>query len=135
MTGYSGTPLAKKLGIKPGYKVLISNAPEHYWDLFESLPDDVKVLESSADNQLHFIHIFSTSQDHLKAEVERCKSLLRKDGTLWISWPKKTSKLETDVDKWVVMQLGQAAGLVDVKVAAIDEVWSGHKFVYRKKDR
>ncbi len=135
MSGYSKTPLAKKLGIKTGFKVLTINAPEYYWDLFESLPDALEVSDEMTHQEYDFIHIFATELVALQEHLNKSKPLLSKQGTLWISWPKKSAKIATDVDKWAVMEAGQAIGLVDVKVAAVNETWSGHKFVYRKKDR
>jgi hypothetical protein len=135
-TGYSGTPLAKKLGIKEGYSIQVMNTPKKYTDFFHEFPQNVVIIAS--DNQkesLDFIHVFATTKEALESSFAIAKPALKKNGSLWISWPKKTSKIQTEVDKFMVMNYGLENGLVDVKVAAIDQDWSGLKFMYRKKDR
>ena len=132
--GYSGTPLAKKLGIKPGFTVVALGAPADYSELLEPIPEGAEVateLPASA----RFVHFFTTERAVLESELPRLKASLEKDGILWVSWPKKAAKVETDLDGNVVRGLGLAAGLVDVKVCAVDATWSGLKFVYRLKDR
>ena len=130
--GYSKTPLAKKLGIKEGHKVCFINQPDNYLSLFEQLPE---IEEGKPNEEVNFIHYFSKSAAELKETLPGLKKRLKKDGTLWISWPKKAAKVQTDLDGNVVRQLGLEAGLVDVKVCAVDETWSGLKFMYRKEDR
>ena len=132
--GYSGTPLAKKLGIKPGMTVVAQGAPPDYPELLEPLPEGAEVtaeLPASAS----FVHFFTTERAVLEAELPRLKAALEKDGILWVSWPKKAAKVETDLDGNVVRGLGLDAGLVDVKVCVVDATWSGLKFVYRLTDR
>ncbi|MEQ8924230.1 MAG: DUF3052 domain-containing protein [Fulvivirga sp.] len=131
--GYSGTPLAKKLGIKEGFKVLFVNQPDHYFHLFTDLPEIEEAKKSDTD--LDFIHLFVLSLTELEKHFNTCKNQLTKNGTLWVSWPKKASKVETDLDGNIVREYGLANGLVDVKVCAVDETWSGLKFMYRIKDR
>ncbi len=131
--GYSSTPLAKKLGIKSGYRMLIKQAPEHYLDLFQDLPKDLIYDHDSKD--LDFIHLFITYKEELEPAVTDAMARLRKTGSLWISWPKGTSKISTDLNRDIIREKVLEIGLVDVKVAAIDEDWSGLKFMYRKKDR
>ncbi|WP_375324348.1 DUF3052 domain-containing protein [Flagellimonas sp. GZD32] len=134
--GYSGTPLAKKLGIKEGDALQVFNTPKSYPDFFEHFPKDVDILqEQEIPNTINFIHIFCTTKEELVHYFSIAKPNLRKDGMLWISWPKKSSKIETDLDQLFILNFGLKNGLVDTKVAAIDADWSGHKFVYRKKDR
>lgn len=133
-SGYSSTPLAKKLGIKPGFQVRAVNSPKDYKTFFESWPENVELV-ASTDDQIDFIHIFASTQTDLQIHLEQAKPHLKMDGTLWVSWPKKSSTLPSEIDKFNVMRAGLAIGLVDVKVAAIDDDWSGHKFVYRVKDR
>ena len=132
---YSKTPLAKKLGIKEGHKMLFYNQPNHYFDLFEGFPDDIEILAEANSETLDFIHLFCTTQDELIEKVSHYKKAMKKNGLLWISWPKGKSEIKTDLKRdWIrayILQLG----LVDVKVAAIDEDWSALKFVYRVKDR
>ncbi len=132
--GYSGTPLAKKLGIKPGFKILVINGPDYYYDLFEDLPDDIQKL-SEGEKDVDFIHFFVKEKSELEKRFDTLKSYLKMEGMIWVSWPKKASKVPTDVNDGVVRQNGLDHGLVDIKVCAVDEVWSGLKFVYRKEDR
>lgn len=134
-SGYSGTPLARKLGIKSGFRVLLYNQPDHYFDLFADLPDDLEFLEEIGEGDADFIHVFCTSQAEMEEVAIRYKKALKKNGLLWLSWPKGKSKIETDLKREPVREHLLAIGLVDVKVAAIDEDWSGLKFVYRVKDR
>ena len=135
--GYSGTPLARKLGLKPGMRVRLLDAPEHYWSLFgddaETL--DLILLEAGDDAPADFIHAFATDADTLGAHLETARSHLAPDGLVWVSWPKKSSGMATEIGKMDVLAAGKAAGLVDVKVAAVDETWSGHKFVIPVADR
>lgn len=134
MAGYSKTPLVKKLGIKAGDRVAFVHAPEHYLDLLGELPNAVDIL-TLADAPLNFIHAFYTESEHLLTEFPQLKAALTKDGLVWISWYKKAAKMDTDLTGDSVRQMGLDAGLVDVKVAAVDEQWSGLKFVYRLEDR
>lgn len=135
-SGYSGTPLAKKLGIKEGFLIRIFNTPKTYTDFFHEFPSNVIITTSKTQKEtVDFIHIFATSKATLNESFKQAKPLLKKNGSLWVSWPKKTSKIATEVDKFMIMKHGLDKGLVDVKVAAIDSDWSGLKFMYRKKDR
>ena len=132
-TGYSGTPLAKKLGLKEGYKVQLYHQPKNYFELFTDLPENLNILEEQG--QADFIHLFCTTLEELAKVVDQYKPNLKKDGTLWISWPKGKSKIPTDLKRDPIREHLLEIGLVDVKVAAIDQDWSGLKFVYRKVDR
>jgi hypothetical protein len=134
-TGYSGTPLARKLGIKEGFKLAFYQRPAHYFDLFSDLPDRLEIVEKTELQSIDFAHLFCTSFDELKANAAQYKDALKKNGLLWISWPKGKSGISTDLKRDLIREYGIEIGLVDVKVAAIDEDWSGLKFVYRKKDR
>ncbi len=134
-SGYSGTPLAKKLGIKPGYAVQVFNPPKPYLQFFHEFPDGVILVDPRDQAPIDFIHIFATTPSELTSYMQLAKANLKKNGLLWVSWPKKTSKIPTEIDKFDVMKCGQSNGFVDTKVAAIDEQWSGHKFMYRLKDR
>lgn len=133
--GYSGTPLVKKLGIKPGTKLFVCDEPNDYWKWITPLPADVDVLEKGKKEHLDFIHLFVLERKVFEKEFLKCKGYLKKDGTLWISWPKKASKVKTDLDETIIRVFGLNHGLVDVKVCAVDEIWSGLKFMYRLKDR
>jgi hypothetical protein len=133
MPGYSGTPLPKKLGVKPGFRVQLTNAPaEVRAELAEALAECSVVKQAAA---LDFAMVFTQSRAQLAKEFLRLARLLAPAGMLWVSWPKKSSGVVTDVDENVVRGIGLDAGLVDVKVCAVTEVWSGLKFVRRVKDR
>ena len=133
MAGYSGTPLIKKLGIKPGFNVLFVNAPAGFTNDLE-LPNDV-VARPTARTRLDFVLLFVKSQKELEQKFSLLAAKLTPAGMLWISWPKKTSRVQTDLNENVIRHIGLAKGMVDVKVCAVDEVWSGLKFVFRLKDR
>lgn len=133
--GYSKTPLIRKLGIKPGFNIHIIDAPEGYLtDTLGPLPEAV-TQHAALVAELDFIHAFTKQRVVLEAHFDDWKAHLAKTGMLWISWPKKASKVPTDLDGNIVREFGLAHGLVDVKVCAVDAVWSGLKFVYRVKDR
>jgi hypothetical protein len=131
--GYSDTPLHKKLGVKAGHRVWFAGAPEGYEDELRKSGayDHIRKLAKDLD----FAHLFTDSRATLGREMPRLRDSLKSDGTLWISWPKKSSGVATDLDENVVREIGLKVGLVDVKVCAVDEVWSGLKFVFRLKDR
>jgi hypothetical protein len=131
-TGYSGTPLAKKLGIKEGFKISLLNQPEYYFDLFTDFPADVKVVHNS---KVDFIHYFVKEGKQLQKDITKLKSRIEQNGMIWISWPKKTSKVQTDVTEDVVRIIALQNGLVDIKVCAVDEIWSALKLVIPVKDR
>jgi hypothetical protein len=134
MAGYSKRPLSEKLGIKNGQKIHIANAPAGYVKTLGNLPDNV-ILGKSRDGSCDFIQFFSREKSQLESEFPRLKENLAKSGCLWISWPKGASGVSTDLNENVVRQIGLKNGLVDVKVCAVDDVWSGLKFVFRLKDR
>jgi hypothetical protein len=134
MAGYSGTPLAKKLGIKPGGNVCVEGAPMAYEQLLAPMPDGVNV-QSEVDSSTDVVHLFSTSKVELAGALERSLQHLRPDAALWVSWPKKASKVPTDITEDVVRDLALPLGLVDIKVCAVGDVWSGLKLVLRKEHR
>ena len=125
------TPLVKKLGIKPGAVMHTVNAPLHYADLLGELPEDVKTTKSARPGA-DFIHIFVTNEADLSAALPKAQAALKKDGMIWVSWPKKASKVETDINEQTLRDILLPLNLVDIKVVAVDEVWSGLKFVWRK---
>lgn len=135
MAGYSKNPLWKKLGIKEKYNCFLFQSPENYFDLLEALPSDSEYSEKLSSSPFDFEHVFVTKLEELQNDWISWKSALKKDGTLWVSWPKGGSKIETDLNGNIVREFGLKGGLVDVKVCAVDEDWSGLKFMYRKKDR
>ncbi len=134
MPGYSGTPLAKKLGLAPGLRVGTKNAPANWGELVAPLPDGV-VLVPTGRKDLDVVHFFTTSRAELRRELERQIARLKPNGALWISWPKKASGVKTDVTEDVIREEALPRGLVDVKVCAVDDVWSGLKLVVRKELR
>ncbi|MBO6584795.1 MAG: hypothetical protein JJ953_01690 [Gracilimonas sp.] len=135
MAGYSGTPLLKKLGIKPGYAILLVNPPDYFQKLLGPLPEASRFVDINHSKPLPFIHLFCRNEKELHNLLPPLKDKLAKDGSLWVSWIKKSSKLTTDITGNEVRALGLQIGLVDVKVCAVDEDWSGLKFMYRKEDR
>ncbi|MGL1888637.1 MAG: DUF3052 domain-containing protein [Reichenbachiella sp.] len=131
----SKTSLFKKLGIKSESEILVLNTPKSYLGFFTDFPNNVLISEDQSNQQFEFIHLFVSTVKELENLYTVAKTSLKKNGVLWISWPKKTSKIETELDKFMIMKYGLDNGLVDTKVASIDNNWSGHKFVYRLKDR
>ncbi len=132
--GYSGTPLAKKLGIKSGFKIKIVNEPKDYFRLFLDLPEDLKEVVDIKTKK-DFIHFFTKNASQLNKVIKDLKQEMEQNGILWISWPKKASKVETDLNGNIVREIGLKNGLVDIKVCAVNDVWSGLKFVIPVKDR
>jgi hypothetical protein len=132
MPGYSGTPLPKKLGIKAGFRVRMANAPA---EVRAELRAALAECEMKAGDMLDFAIMFTKSRVELAEEFSRMAKLLSPAGMLWVSWPKKSSGVASDLDENLVRGIGLDAGLVDVKVCAVTEVWSGLKFVRRVKDR
>lgn len=134
MAGYSQTPLPQKLGLKPGMRVFFVHAPSHYPDLLGPLPDRVRVL-FRPQAPLDLIHAFFKERRALEEQVPILAKALAMHGILWVSWPKGTSGVPTDVGEGLVRATGLKNGLVDVKVCAVDGTWSGLKFVIPVKDR
>ena len=134
MPGYSGTPLPKKLGFKDGFSVRLLDAPA---DVRAQLKTPLSACTAVSDENspLDFAMLFAKSKADLAKEFKRLSKQLTPAGMLWVSWPKKSSGFATDLDGNVVRNIGLAAGLVDVKVCAVTNVWSGLKFVRRVKDR
>jgi hypothetical protein len=135
MAGYSGTPLWKKLGYKEGIAAHIDGAPKGYVDSL-ALPSDVKVNWAECPNEgIGFVHVFTNSKSALKTKLQRLRKLIAADGVIWVSWPKKSSGVETDITEDVVREVALPMGLVDIKVCAVDETWSGLKLMIRKELR
>jgi hypothetical protein len=132
--GYSGTPLVRKLGISPGARLALIGAPEGFDATLGELPPDVAVRRQLR-GPLDVIVAFHRRSAELERGLPRLRDALDAAGGLWIAWPKRSSAVATDVTETLVRELGLAAGLVDNKVCAIDEVWSGLRFVYRLRDR
>lgn len=132
--GYSGTPLAKKLGIKEGLTIRLVNQPEYYFDLFTDFPQNVSILAGEKKKK-NFIHYFVKEAKQLKKDIISLKNEIEQNGMIWISWPKKSSKVATDITEDIIRKLALENGLVDIKVCAVDEIWSGLKLVIPVKDR
>ncbi len=132
--GYSGTPLAKKLGIKPGHTVATVNEPEEFRSLLVDLPDDVD-LDGTLEHNPDVVIAFYTQREELESELASLADAVFPDRTIWLAWPKKTAKVETDLTQDVVRAAVLATKLVDIKVCAISDTWSGQKIVWRKDHR
>jgi hypothetical protein len=132
--GYSGTPLPKKLGISAGLRGVTINAPAHYLRLLGELPADVS-FTTQLRPDARFIHLFATKRGILVRELKRCRSKIADDGTIWVSWPKKSSGVETDITEDTIRDVALPLGLVDTKVCAVDEIWSGLKLMVRRENR
>lgn len=134
MAGYSQTPLTKKLGIKPMMSAHVINPPDHYLNLLGDGADGVSWV-ADCNNRPAFIHLFTDRKSTLCAELVRLRDDIAIDGMIWVSWPKKASKVPTDITENSIREICLPLGLVDVKVCAVDEVWSGLKLVIRKELR
>ncbi|MDQ6651524.1 MAG: DUF3052 domain-containing protein [Acidobacteriota bacterium] len=135
MAGYSGTPLVQKLGFKEGFRACLVNPPKGFQTELSPLPSNVKIIVGHLPKALDLILLFADSQRLLKREFPGLALKLAENGMLWVAWPKKASGVATDLSENEIRQIGLEAGLVDVKVCAVNEIWSGLKFVYRLKDR
>jgi hypothetical protein len=134
MAGYSGTPLPRKLGLPPAGRAAFLSEPADFRKLVRPLPDGLEVT-TRLSGQFQYIHLFVSRRSVLEKQFPRAAKALDKAGTFWVSWPKKASGVASDVTEAVVREIGLGAGLVDVKICAVDEVWSGLKFMYRLRDR
>jgi hypothetical protein len=132
--GYSGTPLAKKLGIKAGHRVVLEGAPSTFASTLEPLPEGV-TLRKRAGGAADVLLYFTKSADDLQANIARLGGAIEVDGAVWIAWPKRASKVPTDMTEDVVREVALPLGLVDNKVAALDETWSGLRLVWRRERR
>jgi len=132
--GYSGTPLAKKLGVASGTRVCVIDAPADYRALVTPWPEGA-TLDERADDQTDLVHLFVQRRGLLARELRRLRRVLRPNAVLWVSWPKRASKVETDITEDGIRELALPLGWVDVKVCAVDETWSGLKLVVRKSKR
>ena len=134
MAGYSGTPLAKKLGLKSGYKACVIHPPGNYWDLLDPLPDKITWVSSRASS-IDLVHLFAADLATLEKLLPKLKNRIKSNGMIWISWYKKSSKIPTDVSEDQIRATAFPLGMVDVKVCAVDQKWSGLKVVIRKENR
>ncbi len=132
--GYSGTPLAKKLGYSPGMIAFLDGAPNDYATLVAPLPADVTFLEMPKKG-MGFVHLFIASAAELAKKLAKYRTTINPDGTVWVSWPKRAAKVPTDITEDVIREVCLPMGFVDVKVCAVDATWSGLKLVIRKELR
>lgn len=134
MAGYSGTPLAAKLGIKPGAEVHPIGAPAEYRTLLAPLPDGA-TISPRLSSRTTIVHLFSTTKQNLTEQLKGLRTRLGPEIAIWVSWPKKAAKVPTDITEDVIRQVALPLGYVDIKVCAVSDVWSGLKLVVRKELR
>jgi hypothetical protein len=134
MAGYSGTPLAQKLGIKPDTTVVVINEPAGYRKLLGRAAKGV-TFSNHVGNNSSFIHFFTTRRNELESQLKKLRSRIADTGVLWVSWPKKSADVPTDVTEDVIRDVALPLGFVDVKVCAVDETWSGLKLMIRRTER
>lgn len=133
-SGYSGTPLARKLGVRPNERLAALNAPENYAALLPGLPEGVKLV-NRLTARARFVHLFVKERLELRRRLRELREKIDAAGILWISWPKKASKVPTDITEDVIRAEALPLGFVDVKVCAVDETWSGLKLMIRRENR
>lgn len=134
MPGYSGTPLARKLGIKEGMRLAVLHAPSGYEGWLEGLPATARI-DHSGKTPSAAVHLFATERRVLERELRRLRDRLDPDGFVWVSWPKKSAHVPTDITEDVIREVALPLGFVDVKVCAVTDIWSGLKLVIRKSER
>ena len=132
--GYSGTPLAGKLGLKSGHVVSAINAPADYEKLLKPLPENVSILRQIRGTP-NLIHLFSKDRAELANLLPKLMAQIPPDGVVWVSWPKKASGVPTTITEDVIREIALPIGLVDIKVCAVDQTWSGLKLVVRRENR
>jgi hypothetical protein len=134
VAGYSGTPLAQKLGIKPGMIMVLIDAPDHYRKLLDPIPSGVNFATRPVGNT-KFVHLFATRRTELAKHLSILRRKIADDAVLWVSWPKKSSGVATDITEDVIRAVALPLGFVDIKVCAVDETWSGLKLMIRRENR
>jgi hypothetical protein len=134
MSGYSGTPLPQKLGIKADMKVVTINQPGNYRKLLGKLPSGARVTDR-AEDPVYFVHLFTARRENLQRELKSLLAKLADTGTIWVSWPKKSAGVPGNVTEDTIREVALPLGLVDTKVCAVDETWSGLKLVVRRENR
>src|SRR3954452_4730687 len=132
MSGYSGTPLAKKLGIKEGSRLLLVGAPDTYATLLEPLPEGVQ-LDTQLSKATDIAQIFVVRREQLQQLLTSYRNKLKPNGVIWVSWPKKSARVPTDITEDIIRDVALPLGYVDIKVCAVNEIWSGLKLVIRKE--
>jgi hypothetical protein len=135
MVGYSGTPLWRKLGYKTGLKACLDGSPDDYLELL-ALPSDIRVTWlARKESNMPFVHLFDRDARALRAKLDSYRKKIAADGVIWVSWPKKSSGVLTDISEDKIREVALPLGLVDIKVCAVDEVWSGLKLTVRRERR
>jgi len=134
MAGYSGTPLPQKLGIKPGLMVVTINAPANYRRLLGQIPDSVTFSERLKSGS-SFVHLFTSRRSEMQKKMSILRDKISDNGAIWVSWPKKSSGISTDVTEDVIREIALPLGFVDIKVCAVDQTWSGLKLMIRRENR
>ena len=134
MPGYSATPLVRKLGIQPNERIVAIGAPEHYEQLLEGLPAGV-AISGRVVADARFVHLFVTKRAELKKQLGALRKKLADDGVLWVSWPKRSSGVASDVTEDTIREVALPLGFVDVKVCAVDDTWSGLKLMIGRENR
>jgi hypothetical protein len=134
MAGYSGTPLPQKLGIKPGIIVVVIDAPDNYRKLLGQIPSGVNFATRPVGNT-KFIHLFVKERRALQTQLQSLRQKIAEDAAVWVSWPKKSSGVPTDVTEDVIRAVALPIGFVDIKVCAVDDTWSGLKLMIRRENR
>jgi hypothetical protein len=132
--GYSGTPLAKKLGIVENSRIFLSDAPKNYRELVAPIPKGAQIVKKVGEDT-DIIHLFTAERSRLASLLRSSLAKMRPDAAIWVSWPKKSSKVPTDITEDTIREVALPMGLVDIKVCAVDEIWSGLKLVVRKANR
>jgi hypothetical protein len=131
MAGYSGTPLPQKLGVKPGATIVAINQPANYRKLLGKVASEVKFSNRIGQ----FVHLFTTRRSELEKRLPILRTKIPDNGVLWVSWPKKSSGVAADVTEDTIREIALPLGFVDVKVCAVDEIWSGLKLMIRRENR
>jgi len=134
MAGYSGTTLEKKLGFRNNFKVRIIHAPDNYFDLLPDLPETIEIIQDTRIKK-NLIHYFTKDAGELYSLLPELKNEIESNGMIWVSWPKKSSKMHTDITEDIIRGCALKIGLVDIKVCSVDEIWSGLKLVIPVKQR
>ena len=134
MAGYSGTPLPQKLGIKPGLMVVTINPPANYRRLLGQIPDSVTFSERLKSGS-SFVHLFTSRRSEMQKKMSILRDKISDNGAIWVSWPKKSSGIATDVTEDVIREIALPLGFVDIKVCAVDDTWSGLKLMIRRENR
>jgi len=132
--GYSGTPLAKKLGIRAGMRVVALDPPDNYIELLDPLPPGVEII-NKPEGEVDLLHLFTNTREGLFRGVWEARELIKQEGAIWVSWYKKAARLPTEITEDTIREAALPLGLVDVKVCAVDEKWSGLKLVIRRENR